>query len=311
MTKVLPKVTVVIAAYSAADSLEAAVTSALSQEGAIIDVVIVDDLSPDDTFAAASELAQRNPAVTAVRMTQNGGPAGARNTALNTATGDWIAVLDADDRFDAGRLAALCALADRTGADVVLGNLQEVDQTDTPLDDPFISHPRTPVEWTPETFVRGNLGAAGPRTSGYLKPVFRKAFLDAHGIRYDATLRNGEDFHIIMSCYLAGASVWFSPEPAYRYTRRAGSISHRADLDHLKALLAADAQLARREDQSPALNALLNRRVRETADLLATETAMRAIKAHQPHIAARALLRRPQAMGRFARQLREAMMKRL
>lgn len=311
MTSGQPDLSVIIAAYCAEFTLGASVNSAVSQVGVDVEVLVVDDRSPDATHEVARRLESRDPRVRTFRNATNGGPAVARNAALDHARGDWVAVLDADDAFAPERSSRLIALADAEGADVVLGNLQEVDEGGVALGDRFIPTPRAPEALSVEAFVERNLSSVGSHTYGYLKPVFRRSFLETHGIRYDPTLRNGEDFHVIMACFLAGARVWFSPEPLYRYTRRSGSISHRADLSHLAALADADARLADRADNAGSLGGLLRRRQGDTQDLLVAETVMRALKAGNMRNAARAVLHRPQAMSRVGQQLVEALRKRL
>lgn len=306
-----PNVSVIIPAWCAVHSLGPSVASALDQTGITVEVVIVDDASPDATQEAALDLARADPRVRVFRNPDNGGPGAARNTALDHARGTWVAVLDADDRISPGRLAGMIALAVDERADVVLGNLREVDEEGGSTSAPFVTEPAIPGPISADAFVRGNLAAAGPRSLGYLKPMFRRAFLERHDIRYDPRLRNGEDYHVIMSCYAAGAEVWFSPDPDYFYTRRSGSISHRAEPDHLAALLRADTALAARPGHLAPLTPLLQRRQRETADLLATEKAMRALKSRQFGTALSVLMRRPAAMRRFSAQLSEALRKRL
>ena len=302
---------VIIPAWRAARTLGPSVASALSQIGVSLEVVIVDDASTDGTYDAALDLARADARVRVFRNAANGGPGRARNTALEHARGRWIAVLDADDRITPSRSADMIGMAVENRSDVVLGNLCEVDEDGRSRGDPFVSEPAIAGPLGVDAFVRGNLDATGPHTLGYLKPLFRKSFLDAHDIRYDPRLRNGEDYHFVMDCYAAGAKVWFSPDPAYLYTRRSGSISHKADPEHLKALLHADTALAKRPGHPDSLKPLLQRRQRETANFLVVETAMQALKLHRFDTAIGALMRRPAAIGRFSAKLAEALRKRL
>jgi succinoglycan biosynthesis protein ExoO len=124
-------------------------------------------------------------------------------------------------------------------------------------------------------------------------------------------LRNGEDFHLILSCYEAGAAVWFAPAPDYLYTRRAGSLSHRSDPSHILALIAADAAFAARNADQPGLCRLMQARQRGLSDIHTTELVLRALKKAQVRAAAAAFARRPQSTGRILRQLAEAVGKRL
>lgn len=306
-----PDITVIIAAWRAATTLAVAVQSALSQHGVGVEVVVVDDASPDTTFAVAERLAADDPRVRVFRNGVNGGPATARNRALQEARGEWVAVLDADDRMVPRRLERMLALARQTGADVVLGNLGTVDPQGRALsDEPFITDPDQAVVLTTEDFVQGNLPVPGGRTLGYLKPLIRRSFLEAEGLRYDTRLRNGEDYHLVLNCLLRGASVWFSPDPDYLYTRLQGSLSDRIGLDDLSALLSVEDELIARIPAPPALAALLHRRRAGLADMMTTETVLRALKDRRFARARDALKARPRAAKLVLRQAGEGLLRR-
>ena len=98
----LPLVSVVIPAYNAAATLAATLDSVLAQTYPHIEIVVVDDGSRDDT---AGVLARYAPRVRAIRQA-NGGLAAARNAGLSAATGEFIALLDADDLCEPERIGA-------------------------------------------------------------------------------------------------------------------------------------------------------------------------------------------------------------
>lgn len=305
-----PDVTVIMPAYDAASTLRAAAEAALAQEGVSVELLIVDDGSADATAALAGALAAEDPRVRALATPGQSGPAAARNRALAEARGVWVAMLDADDGMAPRRLARMIALARAQAADVVLGNLAEAGPDGIVREEGrFLQAPDRPVRWNLEEFVAGNVGMSGGRTLGYLKPLVRNEVLQRHGIRYDESLRNGEDFHFILALYAAGASVWFSPEPDYVYTRRAGSLSHRADPGHLAALLAADAAFMSGRD-GRRLTRLFRRRRRAIGRLLTTETALAALRARRPAGALRRLAADPAALPTLMRHLGQAAWKR-
>lgn len=307
-----PEVSVIVAAWCAEGSLARAVRSALSQTGTTVEVIVIDDASPDGTDDAARELAAADPRVRPIAMPANGGPAAARNRGIDQARGDWIAILDADDRMVPRRLERMLALGRETRADAILGNLAEVDEDGTSLsDDPFVTDPLAEVAVTPEAFVTANLRRAAPRTWGYLKPLIRRDTLIRQSIRYDETLRNGEDFHLILDLMLAGGAVWFCPDPDYLYTRRAGSVSDRIATDHLAALMAAGARTLARLGDRPELQRLMARRQAELADLMTAETVLRAIKARHMGAARAALAARPAATPLILRQAGEGLLRRI
>lgn len=88
-------VSVVIPAFNARGTLGDALDSVYAQSYAPIDVIVVDDGSTDGT---GQWVAENYPAVTVERVA-NGGPSRARNRGIERAEGEWIAFLDADDRW--------------------------------------------------------------------------------------------------------------------------------------------------------------------------------------------------------------------
>jgi len=101
-------VSVVIPAYNAAVTVERALDSVHAQTcPGIIEVIVVDDGSTDDTSALIRE---KYPQVTLIRQ-DNTGNAGARNRGIDEARGDYVAFLDADDEWLPEHLAVLAAAA--------------------------------------------------------------------------------------------------------------------------------------------------------------------------------------------------------
>lgn len=122
-----PALSVIVPCFKAAGTIERAVHSILAQSGPDVEIVLVDDASPDDTLPALLALAARHAAVTVVARHANGGPAAARNDGIRAARGGILCFLDADDAFAPGffqaglaQFAAMPALAAvQTGIDVV------------------------------------------------------------------------------------------------------------------------------------------------------------------------------------------------
>ena len=94
----MSSVTVVIPAYNSASFLEETLQSALDQTDPPESIIVVDDGSPDDSFAVAQEMAAKNPSIQVVRR-RNGGACAARNTGLAMARTEFVLFLDADDRL--------------------------------------------------------------------------------------------------------------------------------------------------------------------------------------------------------------------
>lgn len=102
-----PTVSVLIPAYQAARVIADALESVLAQTRAPLEIIVCDDGSTDDLGTA---LAPYRNHISLLRR-ENGGEAAAKNTAARAASGELLAILDADDVFLPQRLEALCDLA--------------------------------------------------------------------------------------------------------------------------------------------------------------------------------------------------------
>lgn len=105
-------VSVIVPCYNYAGYLAAAVTSALDQRDANIEVIIVDDASTDESLVVAHSLAEHDPRVRVIKHTVNQGPVGTFNDGLAVARGDYLIRLDADDLLTPGSVARSTALAE-------------------------------------------------------------------------------------------------------------------------------------------------------------------------------------------------------
>jgi glycosyltransferase involved in cell wall biosynthesis len=116
-----PLVSVMIGAYNAAPYLGEAIESALGQDYEPIELIVVDDGSTDGTADVARSFAQAK-----VIQQENGGNGSARNRAVENASGELYAFLDADDRFTPGKLSLQKAVLDADpGLDMVFGHVRE------------------------------------------------------------------------------------------------------------------------------------------------------------------------------------------
>lgn len=308
----MPDISVIIAAWNAADCVGHSVSSAMQQAGADVETIVIDDASPDDSLVGL----QSAPGLVLDRLAVNGGPAAARNRGLELARGDWVAVLDSDDTMGPQRLRRMCDLAISHSADVVLGNFQRVTPDGRQFEQaPFLSGPAyaSVATWDLAFYLSGNQVSHRSRSLGYLKPLFRGDFLREHGLCYDETLRNGEDCHLIFACLAAGARVLFDPVPDYFYTVRPGSVSHKLDPGHIDRLIAADDAFVERHAAglTDGEKALFATRRQRLADLVGTERVMHALRQRQIGSAALGLMQRPRLAPRLARQLGESLRKRV
>jgi len=89
------KVSLVMAVYNGEEFLKEALDSALSQSYPDLEIIVVNDCSSDNTGTILDSISDTRLKV--IHLEQNQGAASALNTGIRQATGDWVAIQDADD----------------------------------------------------------------------------------------------------------------------------------------------------------------------------------------------------------------------
>lgn len=100
----MSRVTVLVAAYNAQKYLGECLDSLLEQTLKDIQIVCIDDASTDNTPDILADYAARDSRIRVLRCGVNSGQAVARNMGIQVADGDFITMLDADDRLSADAL---------------------------------------------------------------------------------------------------------------------------------------------------------------------------------------------------------------
>ena len=117
----MPWLSVLVPVYGVERYLEACVASVLAQGVDGIEVVLLDDASPDRSGQIAAQLQVRHPGVVRAHAHQrNRGLSAARNSLLAAARGRYVWFLDSDDELLPGAIAGLRAVVESDAPDLVL-----------------------------------------------------------------------------------------------------------------------------------------------------------------------------------------------
>ena len=256
------KVSVVIPTYNYGRFITEAVESVRAQTVSDIQIIVVDDGSTDDTPEIISRI--NDPRLEVVRI-PNGGVSAARNAGLALARGEFIAFLDADDRWTPQLLERqLSVLAAEPDAVAVFTNFVRFDESDV-YPDQFTFYPelaRTPTRPTGDGTGELILGNAFCALISFVEipawvqtVLFRASAVRDLRFPVDGAvpgLRYGlcEDMHFCLRGFRRG-SVAFLSEPLVQVRRHGDNATSRiADLPfaQLAALsLLANEHLSREE----------------------------------------------------------------
>jgi len=243
-------VCVIIAAKNAGDTIGLAIASAL-REPEVAEVVVIDDGSTDGTAAVAAKADDGSGRLTIGEFEKNRGPAAARNHAIEISKAPLIAILDADDFFFPGRFRSLLTGDDW---DFVADNIAFVTADTVPEAHSRLDHfDAKPRFLDLVAFVEGNISKRGVRRGeiGFLKPLMRRSFLDAHGLRYNEALRLGEDYDLYVRALAKAARYKIIHSCGYGAVVRGDSLSGRHKTEDLRRLYEADRAILAKGGLSP------------------------------------------------------------
>ena len=208
---------VVVPAYDVAAYLPAALDSLLGQTLAEIEVVVVDDGSPDDCGAIADSYGARDERVRVVHI-DNRGLGAARNEGVRHARGQYLGFCDADDLMTPRALELLLACARETDAALVTGNVVRL-EGEKPVRMGWMDRLHAgarviSIDERPE--LLGDVFA--------WNKLFRRDFWDASGLSWPERVRY-EDQPATTRAYLAAGRIGLVPEVVYRWRVRADGTS--------------------------------------------------------------------------------------
>lgn len=121
-----PKLSIIIPVYNTEKYLAACLDSVVGQSWDNLEVLIVDDCTPDHAMDIAQDYAEQYPCIRILHHPENRGLFRARITGMQAMTGDYFAFLDSDDTVTLDYYRPMIRKAMETGADMVAGDFIEV-----------------------------------------------------------------------------------------------------------------------------------------------------------------------------------------
>jgi glycosyltransferase involved in cell wall biosynthesis len=221
-----PMVSIVVPTYNKREFLTDALKSAVDQSYGSIEVIVVDDGSTDGSGNVADAFASSHPAMRVVHQ-QNGGLSNARNRGIQEARGELIFFHDADDLMEPDAIANLVSVYEAHGSDVTGGVFRRRVAGQDRVVESF-------RKFEPELNFRHSIPLALHYATNLssCNKLFRRSFLDAHGLRFaDRLYMQDVDFWLrtmflsenitqtahVVATYVARPGSWSTQKTAGRF----------------------------------------------------------------------------------------------
>ncbi len=215
-------ISVIVPVYKVQDYLEECVDSIKKQTYKNLEIILVDDGSPDNSGKMCDELAKEDERIKVIHK-ENGGLSDARNAGMDIATGKYITFVDSDDFIPENAIEKMYNPLESNGADFVTANYIYCSEDGTLWEKPVFDL---------EKYKDFKLSIKDYQDSFYIlnssvwNKMFRKSFLDEIGVKFAKGLP-AEDAIFSMNCFVRSKNVYYVQDVVYYYRQRGnnGSIS--------------------------------------------------------------------------------------
>lgn len=228
------KISVIVPIYKVENEIERCLLSVLKQRHSDIELILVNDCTPDNSFIIAQAVICNNPSHVDVKIIEherNQGLSGARNSGMTISTGDYIFFLDSDDNLTTpDSLATLHDWASRKDKpDLVIGNYQyivdgKIDSKPELLEQDYNSNSELFIAFA----MKGIYWSAWAR-------LVKRSFIEQNNFSFKKGLYS-EDILWTFQLFRKAKRVYITPEVVYDYFNRPGSIMFNLKRKHVDDL---------------------------------------------------------------------------
>lgn len=215
-----PLISVIVPVYKVEEYLPACVDSILAQTYENLEIILVDDGSPDNCGKMCDEYAEKDSRIKVVHK-ENGGASSARNTGLDLASGEYISFIDSDDSVHPRTLEELYKKLLQEDADISSCSYIRCSTPDEKVPDDFTEEKRfvfSCEEALCALVYRKHFGVQ------IWAKLYRSEVLK--NVRFDPSIVVAEDALFLSEAILNSRKVVFFTRPLYNYLQRDTSVMH-------------------------------------------------------------------------------------
>ncbi len=241
----MPQISVIVPVYKVEDYLDRCLQSITSQTYQNLEILLVDDGSPDKSGAICDAWAEKDSRIHVIHQ-ENSGAGAARNAALEAAGGELIGFVDSDDYIAPDFYTHLYSMV-KAGADIAECSYLETQADNAIFDTEF----REITQYTPEEAMRGHIRDTVFRQLIWNK-LYRREVLQ--GVRFPQEKTAIDDEYFTYQALGKARRLMRSETVLYAYRQQPGSIMHSPySLKKLNGIRAKECRLAYLKEKMPAL----------------------------------------------------------
>lgn len=216
-----PKISVIVPIYNVEPHFEQCVNSIRNQTMGDIEIILVDDGSPDRCPQMCDEFAAQDSRIRVVHQ-ENAGVSSARNRGMELAQADWIMFVDPDDWLENRAAEVLYQKAVETGCEIVCGSFYKNFPNNQVLIPVTLGGEKEyPVEQNLALLIGNIIGYSSQRNASVLTTpwgkIYRLSYLKNHGICFPAGVRQGQDLVYNLYAVRYAKRIYIADFPVYHY----------------------------------------------------------------------------------------------
>lgn len=219
MTK--PKISVIVPVYKVEKYLPQCIESVLSQTYEHLELLLIDDGSPDESGVICDKYAAQDKRIHVFHK-KNGGVSSARNIGLENMTGEWVCFLDSDDWWEPAFLQNFIELVEDGKCDLALqGYIEEDEIKDSKQ---IISLPKLSFNTASELIVF--LEQTKGIHNGFLwHRIYRASIFKDKGIKFPIGISFAEDGDVFFRYMKYAKNLRVTDKCGYHYRKIEGSLT--------------------------------------------------------------------------------------
>lgn len=212
-------ISVIIPVYNVEEYIEKTIKSIQNQDYKNIEIIVVDDGSPDNSSQIVDKLAQNDKRIKVIHK-KNNGVSSARNAGLAIAEGDYVTFVDGDDWIDRDYISYFVTIVKKYHCEIVLNKNNYTEKGGKSNDKYTIITPEKAMEY----IYLGKIFVA------VWNKMYKTSFLKEHNITFDESIWYGEGMLFNIDCFQFSKKIVVGEKCVYHQTPNPNSAMRKFNL---------------------------------------------------------------------------------